>query len=837
MCPAGRSTRRNNSIGAAGSGFSAIKIALPETVRACFIIEPGVDMHSTNGKNSPPGKPASRISRRRLWLFRFCAAVLVPLVILGGLELGLRLSGYGYATSFFLRCEINGQDYYVPNDEFGYRFFPRALARTPAPQRMAVKKSPDTYRIFVFGESAAMGDPDPGFGAWRYLPVLLRERFPGTKFEVICVAMTAIDSDVILPIARECARHDGDLWIVYMGNNEMVGPFGGGTVFGSRAPGVDLIRADLAIKTTRIGQLLDSLLQQWEWRSSTPKTWQGLEMFKNHPLRYNDPDRLRAYENFKQNLEDILRAGSKAGVPIILSTVGCNLKDCAPFASLHAANWNKVQEADWNELYQEGNALESAGKFPEALGKYAQAETRDPHYAELHFRIGRCQLALTNDSQARREFELARDDDALAFRADSRINQIIKDAANAHAGQGVHFLDAAGLFARNSPEKIPGNELFYEHVHLNFEGNYLLGRAFAEQTAKLLPKSILAYDKGQWASGEFCDRRLAVSSWDRLRVWQGILSRISGPPYTAQLTHAAGVKLCDEKISELKFRVDSEPPGQTRQLYESALAAAPTDGFLHFDYAQYLGAKGDLAQATGEAKRVCELLPQVPGEFSDVGNLLILQAKIDEAAEYFSRALAIRSDFVPALNGLGQILENRQTTNKALACFRRALRAEPEDVETCINLGFLEQNRGNFKQAAVYYQRAANLQPQGPADYFNQAVAAAALGQVAGAIESFGMAVEFKPEFWQAHYLLGLELAAEGRSGDAGQQFWDAIVYRPDFARSHLNLGIMLMKQQRLNAALTQFQITLQLDPSNQLAGQYLGEIRTSIHPNLPATQ
>ncbi|MGH7992785.1 MAG: tetratricopeptide repeat protein, partial [Limisphaerales bacterium] len=531
-------------------------------------------MHSTNGKNFSPGKPTPQISRRRLWLFRFCAAIVIPLVILGGLDLGLRLFGYGYPTSFFLKYKISGQDYYVPNDEFGYRFFPRSLTRTPVPQRMAVKKSPDTYRIFVFGESAAMGDPDPSFGAWRYLPVLLRERFPGTKFEVICVAMTAIDSDVILPIARECARRDGDLWIVYMGNNEMVGPFGGGTVFGSRAPGVDLIRADLAVKTTRIGQLLDSLMQRWEWRSSALKTWQGLEMFKGHQLRYNDPNRLRAYENFKKNLEDILRAGHKAGVPIILSTVGCNLKDCSPFASLHAATLGEIQKADWNKIYREGTALESAGQFPEALGKFAQAEAMDSHYAELHFCIGRCQLVLTNDSQALREFELARDYDALAFRADSRINQIIRDAANAHAGQGVYILDAAELFARSSPEKIPGNELLYEHVHLNFEGNYLLGRAFAEQTAKLLPKSIVAHDQGQWASAKFCDRRLGVSSWDRLQVWQEILSRISGSPYTAQLTHAASIKLCDEKISELKSQVDSESSGQTQQLYKQALAVA-----------------------------------------------------------------------------------------------------------------------------------------------------------------------------------------------------------------------------------------------------------------------
>ena len=336
----------------------------------------------------------------------------------------------------------------MPNYRFGYRFFPPALTRTPVSLRMAVEKPAHTYRIFVFGESAALGDPDPSFGAWRYLQVLLRERFPGTDFEVVCVAMTAINSHVILPIARECARRDGDLWIVYMGNNEMVGPFGAGTVFGSRAPGINQIRAELAIKSTKVGQLLDSLRQQWGNHATTPKVWSGLNMFKDHQLRYDDPNRLRAYANFKNNLNDILRAGQNAGVPVILSSVGSNLKDCAPFGSLHSAGLTDNQTMEWNEIYQEGIALESSGDYPGALKKYEQAAAIDPQYAELHFRAGRCQLALTNSGQALSDFQLARDDDTLAFRADSRINQIIEDAAEAKVNHGVYFLMLLGRWRR-----------------------------------------------------------------------------------------------------------------------------------------------------------------------------------------------------------------------------------------------------------------------------------------------------------------------------------------------------------------------------------------------------
>ncbi len=46
-----------------------------------------------------------------------------------------------------------------------------------------------------------------------------------------------------------------DIWVIYMGNNEVVGPFGAGTVFGRQVPPLPLIRASLALKTTRIGQL------------------------------------------------------------------------------------------------------------------------------------------------------------------------------------------------------------------------------------------------------------------------------------------------------------------------------------------------------------------------------------------------------------------------------------------------------------------------------------------------------------------------------------------------------------------------------------------------------
>ena len=42
-----------------------------------------------------------------------------------------------------------------------------------------------------------MGDPDPAYGFSRYLEVMLREKFPSMKFEVVNTGSVAINSHVL----------------------------------------------------------------------------------------------------------------------------------------------------------------------------------------------------------------------------------------------------------------------------------------------------------------------------------------------------------------------------------------------------------------------------------------------------------------------------------------------------------------------------------------------------------------------------------------------------------------------------------------------------------------
>src|SRR5207237_1057291 len=117
---------------------------------------------------------------------------LVPAALLVLLECGLRLCGYGYPTSFFLRSAHTADgDGYVANYDFGRRFFPPGLERAPTPLALPAAKPAGAYRVFVLGESAAQGFPDPATSFARVLEVMLREQYPGVHFEVVNTAMTA----------------------------------------------------------------------------------------------------------------------------------------------------------------------------------------------------------------------------------------------------------------------------------------------------------------------------------------------------------------------------------------------------------------------------------------------------------------------------------------------------------------------------------------------------------------------------------------------------------------------------------------------------------------------
>jgi len=719
-------------------------------------------------------------------MFRVAALLVMPLLALVVLEAALRLAGYGYLTGLFEKVRLEGRDYLLNNEKFSLRFFPPKLSRWPSPLMMEAVKPAGTCRIFIFGESAAQGDPEPAFGAARYLEVLLRERYPGVNFEVVNVAITAINSHVIVPIARECAHYQGDLWIIYMGNNEMIGPFGAATVFGAKAPPWPVVRLGLALQTTRVGQLLMDLERKLKGNAGGPGAWGGLQMFLGNQLAPNAPRKEVVYKNFQRNLRDILRAGRNSGAAIVLNTVSVNLKDCPPFASLPSGTLAPAEREKCDRLCADGRGAEMNGDWKLAAADFGEAGALDPQLADAQFRQGQSLLRLNDTAAAAGHFQKACDCDALPFRADSRINAIIRETGQQLGGPKLVLCDAAASLP--APGKIAGQETFYEHVHFNFDGNYRLAMLWTAQAERLLPDDVKTKAKGGWASQEVCEARLGLTDWNRCDVLNAVRQRMERPPLNSQFNN-------EQRVSELTGRIDrffrqrtAAAATNARALYNDAIARAPRDYLLPENFGEFLELTGDIKQASLEWKQARELMPRNPFAFLTEGQLL----------EKLVELSAARDDF------------------------RQAVNLHPGYAEAWFELGKLDAVEGKLEEAIKDYQQAAALQPNDSQTYLYMGKALSLLKRTDESTQDFRRALELDGANWEAHYALGGELGMHGRIEAAKAEFEQVVRLQPQFAMGHLNLGVALLKLNEPAGAREQFAETLRLDPANKSARGYL---------------
>lgn len=453
-------------------------------------------------------------------------------LLLGGLELGLRLCGYGHSPRFFRQAKSpEGETIWRENRWAPAPFFPGALIRRPQPIRLPARKSPGTYRVFILGSSAAMGDPEPSFSLARVLETMLRSAYPSQRFEVVNAAVTAINSHVVRGIAADCAKLEPDLFIVYEGNNEVIGPFGPAGVLAPFLRSESTIRAAIWLKSTRTGQLLASLGAR-----NAPANWGGMEMFLNQQITEDDPRLNDVRARFQENIRAIVGEAKRAGAATLLCTVATNQRDFAPFLS---------PNGDAECAYQEGRLALDAGR----------------------------------DAEARALFQRALDLDPLRFRTDSRLNQIIRDLG---AAPLLEIVDTAAALAARSPHGIPGNEFLYEHVHLTLRGTHEVALTLLPAiTRELTKRGLVTAPASAPLSLEETGLRLGYNTHEQAMIALELLNRFSKPPFTSQSDHAARLGAWQRRADTAQsLLARPNATAALRELGHRAVAASPDDWLL-----------------------------------------------------------------------------------------------------------------------------------------------------------------------------------------------------------------------------------------------------------------
>lgn len=529
---------------------------------------------------------------------RKAAAVAVfCLVLLAVTEVVLRLLGFGHSASFFIDAPDGTTR---SNHYFGRLFYPPELLRGAYPSVFSTRKPPGTKRIFILGESAAAGYPEPSFSFSRVLEAMLRRACPDTNWEIVNTGVTALNSHAIRLIASECTQYEPDAVLVYMGNNEVVGPYGPGSLLGGEAVPLPLIRAVTWLRSTRIGQGLQSMADSI-LRGGRPAMWSGMEMFEQARVAPGDPALHRVYANFAANLRDILTDLRARNIPVILSTVAANMTECPPLGTLPGGNDASLV------AFTGGLALRAAGNHKDAVAALRRA----------------------------------RDLDEMRFRADTQINAIIQNAA---AEEQCPLVDAEEDFLRLQIAAQPDPQpLFFEHVHFTLYGNIELARLFAEALSDLWGPQLACLQSASFASMKEEDiaADLGYSALAEGYSIGAITAMLAKPPFANQAGNDKRIDAWNARLREIEGTLTDSYLDQTIRQFEQSLVERPRDGTLWYWLGRHQEDRQNTEAAENAYRRSLQALPGNPAVLALLGDLLFAQGRSKEAADFYDQFLGI----------------------------------------------------------------------------------------------------------------------------------------------------------------------------------------------------
>lgn len=725
----------------------------------------------------------------------------------------LRIAGVGHPSGFFIRGKVNGEEKIINNIYYTVPFFSEKLIRTPMPIIMDRVKKPNTIRVFVMGESAIMGDPDYSYGAGRILSVMLKKQYPGKNIEIINTAITAINSNVILPILKQSIEYQPDLYIYYIGNNEVIGPYGPTSVFLPFIENQALIRLSVALNSTRIGQFARAFGQQLRSSGKLPAKWEGMEMYLDHQVSADDPRLQGVYNIYRNNLQQMCSVAQKADVPVILCTVASNLGDCAPFQSVHK-QLNTEQEKVWRSGLQWLGSGQSDVNPALQEEKVKSLLALDAGYADLYFRLGKLYASRGQSEMAYNQFVKARDLDGLRFRTDSKLNIITREIAGQAPGR--HLLDFENLIRTHAKNGIPGYDLFYEHVHFNFEGNYLLAKSLATEITNALKLS----PPLPTPSISECKAALAFNRYAELELYTGMQARFTRPPFTNQLTHQKDI----QRLEQIRKNLADSLNNDTNQQASFVEALKSSDDWLtRYNYALFLlkTAPGKKLQVITMLTRLSkevpqlapiffnlgyayqmnenyalarenyaialELLPFYSQVYEELGKIDLVQGSIKQAQLNFGKA---RLDSVKVAENFTQVAYNFARTGeieRARDLMLLALTYDKKNFNALFSLGGYFLSQKNFAESKEYFLQCNLIQPKDVASIQFLGKSFEGLGAAQQAIDCYKECIRLEPGNPKNYTSLGRVLYGTRQFADAIDCFQKVKSIEPGLAEAYIN--------------------------------------------------
>ncbi len=209
--------------------------------------------------------------------------------------------------------------------------------------------------------------------------------------------------------------------------------------------------------------------------------------------------------------------------------------------------------------------------------------------------------------------------------------------------------------------------------------------------------------------------------------------------------------------------------------------------------------------------------------YNNLGFVLANQNRLDEAIDYYQKALEINPGYANAHNNMGNALQTKMLIDKSIKHYLAALRIKPDYAEAHNNLGIALRKQGRIDEAIRHYREALRINPTYAEAHNNLAYALQRQGQLHESIGHYIEALRIKPEFAEAHNNLGRALEKQGKVEEAIGHYREALRIRPHFIEARYNLGVALERQGHLKDAINNYLEVLRIDPNYAEAHYSMG--------------
>ena len=596
-------------------------------------------------------------------------------------------------------------------------------------QNFSKEKDSGVTRIFCVGGSTTYGRPyDDTTSFCGWLRELLPVADPSQKWELINAGGISYASYRVAALTEELVEYDPDVLIVYCGQNEFLErrTYSGIIDMPEAVRGLGAL-----LSRTRIYSGISRIVKKKPELGEEAQLDGEVNTILDQSIGPEDYERNKELEeqvlaHYRYNMARIVDIARAGGTKVLLVTPASNLRNCSPFKSQHGDGLSGEQIEQWDRHFAKAKESLAAKDFSGALGELDLLAKIDDQYAGAHYLRGQVMEGLERHEEARVAYQGALDEDVCPLRALSPMPRIVREVAS---DREVPLVDFVTLVDEASPNGIPGEEMFLDHVHPTIKGHRMLALAIID---KMKSAAWLSLDGG-WddaAIGKVEARLMkkvnprkqgvAMRNLSKVYSWAGKMEDAYGAAKKA-LELFPGDAEAHYQVGNLAYMLGRKEEAVERLGYLVGVNLGRKVEFYLKAHAQLADILAELGEHEKSAQVLQKLLVLDPGNPAGKGQQptiilgqakqLLKEGRLDEAVVKLKEVLKLDPNHFEAKLQLGVAYVRGRDFQSAAPAIKELIKARPDYIPAYNNLSYVLTQLGRLDEAEQVCLEALKIDP------------------------------------------------------------------------------------------------------------------------------